>query len=588
MKLKYTGFFIFISLLTFLVLDFIANDNRNKFLLQTTNSYNKAYNSVLYQYKELSEVIFTGLLKFTKVEDKLFNLESKSQFVKDKIRKELYLQTINRFNSLKNKKIISINYILPDNTVFLKMLNPLDYGEKISSKREIIEYVQKNKSPAFSHEIGSNGSGYRFAYPIIKNGIYLGLMSITFSEESITSALMNQYDVLSNFILSAAQFNKEFLKNSDIYQKAHIKGFLHNKSILKNLKESTKKSMQEIRPSKEISIKLYDLGQQKKPSSIFVNEKNSIVTIIPVYHTISNKYEGFISIISEGTTINLLNNNYYTILFLFIFLYATVILLFLQQKIKNIKDMELTQKMLKKDQQLLEQAKMAQMGEMIGNIAHQWRQPLSAISTIASGLKLNHEFGLLQEGDIPKNMDMIVENTKYLSNTIDTFRDFIKEKRVEKDVMVQTKIDESLKIVKATLENNHIKIIKDIDYDRPVFMRMIPEELSQVIINILNNAKDAIIQREIKEGWVKITQTSSEEIVTIEIEDNAKGISEDIINKIFDPYFTTKHQFQGTGLGLYMSKTIVEKHLKGTIKVQNGKDGAKFIIEMDINKAHQS
>ena len=155
--------------------------------------------------------------------------------------------------------------------------------------------------------------------------------------------------------------------------------------------------------------------------------------------------------------------------------------MFLQEKIKVLRDKELTLDMIKKDQQLLEQAKMAQMGEMIGNIAHQWRQPLSAISTIASGTKLNQEFGILKKEDIPKNMDLIVENTKYLSQTIDTFRDFIKERREEKEIIIQDKIDESLKIVQATLDNNHIKLIKNIDYENIISIFMISEDRNNFV-----------------------------------------------------------------------------------------------------------
>ncbi|WP_321469082.1 HAMP domain-containing sensor histidine kinase [Halarcobacter sp.] len=460
------------------------------------------------------------------------------------------------------------------------MVNPLDFDRKTSNKRETLKYVQQHKVPTSSYEIGKFGSGYRFVYPIIKNNIYLGLISLTFSEEAITKSLMKQYDVLSNFIIKKDIFDKDFLKNNKSYKDAHFAGFIHNKTILEDLKLESKKKIIDIKPSYEISKKLYELGQKKEASSIFVNEKDSIVTVIPIYHNISNMYEGFVSIISKGETINLLNTNYYTILFLFIFLYLSVMLLFLQQKIKAVLDKELTKQMIKKDQQLLEQAKMAQMGEMIGNIAHQWRQPLSAISTIASGIKLNHEFGMLQENDIPKNMDLIVDNTKYLSKTIDTFRDFIKEKRVEKEVIIQDRIEESLKIIQASLENNHIKLIKNIDYQTPIKYKMIPEELAQVLINILNNAKDAIIHKKIEDSWIKISLIIKSNKILITIEDNAKGIEEVNIAKIFDPYFTTKHQSQGTGLGLYMSKTIIEKHLGGSLSVKNSENGALFTIEL--------
>lgn len=111
---------------------------------------------------------------------------------------------------------------------------------------------------------------------------------------------------------------------------------------------------------------------------------------------------------------------------------------------------------------------------------------------------------------------------------------------------------------------------------------MILGELSQVIINLINNSKDAIVQNKIKDGWIKISQTVENNELLICIEDNGGGIKDDIITKIFDPYFTTKHQYQGTGLGLYMSKIIIEKHLKGKLEASNTQAGVAFLISLNL------
>ncbi len=462
------------------------------------------------------------------------------------------------------------------------MEKPLDYGGKTDKKSVIVNHTQKHKKSISSFEIEEDGAGFKFTYPLIKDDNYLGIISITFNDQAITSSLMKQYHILSNFILLEKSFSKEYLKSTSIYIPARQKGFLHNKEILKELKSESRKELASLKPSDEISKLLYKQGMRNNAKSLFVDKLNIIVTTIPIIHNISNKREGFIAILSKGKTIDILNNNYFTILFLFIFLYLTILLLFLQQKIKTLKDKETMQKMMQKDQQLLEQAKMAQMGEMIGNIAHQWRQPLSAISTVASGIKLNYEFKLLKNEDIPEYMDIIVRNTKYLSETIDTFRDYIKDDKEKKLVLIQDVIEESLKIVQASIENHHITIQKDIESNNPIRIYMIKEELSQVIINILNNARDVITHKEIKEGWIKISLKEFKNVIILSIEDNGKGIAKKNISKVFDPYFTTKHQFQGTGLGLYMSKTIVEKHLNGKLEVNNTENGALFKITLPI------
>ena len=462
------------------------------------------------------------------------------------------------------------------------MINPLDYGHQISNKRHTIKEVQLTKKPIDSFEIGKNGSGFRFLYPITKLGKFLGTVSITFSELAITSSMMKQYNTLCNIIIKDANFDKDFLENSDLYKEAHFEGFLHNTDVINELEKVAKKRLFEIKPALKTSRILYTQGMQNIPYSLFIENQDVVVTTIPVTNRITNKQEAFISILTKARAIAILNSNYYTILALFIFLYLAIILLFLQQKIKTLVEKETLEQIMLKDKQILEQAKMAQMGEMIGNIAHQWRQPLSAISTVASGVKLNYEYNLLNEKDIPKNMDLIVKNVKYLSETIDTFRDFIREDKVKKEVLVQEKIDECLKILSASIENAHIDLIKDVDYDNPVLIKMKSEELTQVIINLINNSKDAILQNDVNEGWIKISQKSLEDQLIIKVEDNGKGIRKDILTKIFDPYFTTKHQFQGTGLGLYMSKTIIEKYLKGKLEVKNTQSGAEFTIILKI------
>jgi len=223
------------------------------------------------------------------------------------------------------------------------------------------------------------------------------------------------------------------------------------------------------------------------------------------------------------------------------------------------------------------------MGEMIGNIAHQWRQPLSAISTAASGVKVKQEFDMLKSEEIPTFMDSIIKNTQYLSTTIDTFRDFIKETNEEKEIIIQDKVSKTLEIIQATLDSNYIEIIDEIDYNNPIKITMKQDALSQVLMNLINNSKDIMVEKKIEDKWIKLQQKIKNETYIITIEDNGGGIPQEIITRIFDPYFTTKHKSQGTGLGLYMSKEITQKHLFGKLYVQNTQNGAKFFIEIPIN-----
>ncbi len=232
--------------------------------------------------------------------------------------------------------------------------------------------------------------------------------------------------------------------------------------------------------------------------------------------------------------------------------------------------------------QLFNQAKMAAMGDMLGNIAHQWRQPLSYISTTASGIKLNYEFAILKQEDIPVAMDEIVSKTQYLSQTIETFRNFLKEKKEYQEVILQDRVEMALNILNASLKDNHIYLEKIMDYTYPIKTTLVVGELSEVIINIINNAKDVLIARNIPNPWIIIELSRQDNNAILSIEDNAGGINPDIIPRVFEPYFTTKDLSVGTGLGLYMSYKIIKESLKGKISVINSEYGAKFIIEIPL------
>ena len=235
--------------------------------------------------------------------------------------------------------------------------------------------------------------------------------------------------------------------------------------------------------------------------------------------------------------------------------------------------------------QLMQAEKLATLGEMIGNIAHQWRQPLSAISSTASSMKMQHELGILDNDDIPEHTQSIMDKASYLSETINTFRDFIKNEKKYKDLAIQDEMKQAINITLAVLKDAEIDFIDNIDYDDPIQTKMVSGELPQVIVNIINNAKDILIEKEIKNSKIIISLISKDDKAIITIEDNAGGIPESIIDRIFEPYFTTKHQTQGTGLGLHMSYQIITESLGGNLYAQNSDIGAKFYIELPLNQS---
>jgi signal transduction histidine kinase len=570
--------------LSFSILKLIEKRTINNNLEQKTLIYTKAYNTIYDQYKELSSVVFTGLSTLTNIESKLEKLPYMSKKQQDKLRKEIYEKIIGRYDSLKKRKIKNINFILANDEIFLKVKKKNKRNIKISNKRKVIKYTRENLKPVDSFEIGKNGAGFRYVYPYIKDGKFLGSMEITFGAEAITAGIMKQYSVLSNFFIKRDSFSYEFLSsNQKKFKTSHHKNYMYDMRVLKELKKITNKDMKQLKPNREILTNTYQMAQGKKSDSFYGKDIESIFTIIPIKHAITKEYEAFLTIRSSAKELTTLSRNYTIILVLSIFLIASILFTTYLQIIRNEQEKRRLQKAMEKDKQLLEQAKMAQMGEMLGNIAHQWRQPLSTITTAASGVKINHEYDILKHEEIPEFMETILKNADYLSKTIDNFRDFIKEKHELKELVIQEKIEKTLEIVSATLSSNYIKVINTVHYEEPIRINLIQGVLSQVLMNLLNNAKDAMVDNNVEERWVKIEAQNLEDKVIITLEDSGGGIPDDIMPRIFDPYFTTKHQSQGTGLGLYMSKEIMKKHLKGDIWVRNTENGAKFFLLVPKN-----
>ncbi|AXH15107.1 hypothetical protein CP985_07610 [Malaciobacter mytili LMG 24559] len=220
----------------------------------------------------------------------------------------------------------------------------------------------------------------------------------------------------------------------------------------------------------------------------------------------------------------------------------------------------------KREKVLFQQSKLASMGEMIGNIAHQWRQPLSAISTASSGLLLQRELNILDDELLHNSLKAILKSTTYLSNTIDDFKNYIKGDKDIQSFKISVAIENTLDLLGATLKNHRINVVKNFE---DVEISSCQNEIIQVLINILNNSKDAINQNCKEDKLILIAIKEEQDRVIIDITDNGGGISNNIIDKIFEPYFTTKNKSQGTGLGLYMSYSLITESLGGTIFAQN-------------------
>jgi len=240
----------------------------------------------------------------------------------------------------------------------------------------------------------------------------------------------------------------------------------------------------------------------------------------------------------------------------------------------------LRQELKNKEELMIAQSRHAAMGEMISMIAHQWRQPISVIAMEANNILADIELDTLDSEELHETSKDIISQTQELSKTIDDFREFFKPNKDIENILIIDVINDALNVIGKSLENNNIELV--VKVDNKVSIETFSRELMQVLINIIKNAKETFMEQELVSKNIFITLESLEKDIILTICDNAGGIEIDIINEIFEPYFTTKSERNGTGLGLYMSKTIVEKHLKGILTAENSESGACFEIVLPM------
>lgn len=235
---------------------------------------------------------------------------------------------------------------------------------------------------------------------------------------------------------------------------------------------------------------------------------------------------------------------------------------------------EEVEKNREKEQMLSQQARFAAMGEMISYIAHQWRQPLNALGLLLANIKDAHAYGELDDRYLEETTNKGGQLVEKMSTTIDDFRNFFRPNRKMEDFSVAEAVKSSVSLVEGGFRSSAIDL--DIKVDGVGNIRGYVGEFQQVMVNLLSNAKDSIVERKVRAGRVVVHILREADLVRVSVRDNGGGIAEDVIGKVFDPYFTTKEA--GTGIGLYMARLIVEKHMSGRIEVRNVEKGAEFSI----------
>ncbi|PHO12468.1 histidine kinase [Malaciobacter marinus] len=414
---------------------------------------------------------------------------------------------------------------------FFKKIEPLNLY--IGTGRFVVDYEQNLKKEILEYLSSVKYRKYGYIFVLDNKGKYLSYYNKDFIGKSISD------------LAFVENINKSFEKMKKVSKKGNYLRYDHI-----DKPNSVIKKIEKISYIKKFDKWNWIIGTGFYLDDVYkqIEEKELVL---------EKKYKEEIKTLYKITVIS-------TIILLLISIYISKLIerIFLNYKNK-IEDQIQTNR--QKDNLIAYQSKMATMGEMIGNIAHQWRQPLSSISTAATGVKMQKEIGVLTDDFEIKSLDSINNNVQYLSKTIDDFRNFFKNNKTRKEFNIQDSFEKTFKLVSAQYKNKDIELISNIE---DVVLCSFESKLVQVLINILNNARDELIKQNFRK-LIFIEAKKVENSLIILIKDNANGINDHIKHRIFEPYFTTKSKEEGTGIGLYMSSEIVNKHLDGTLEFSN-------------------
>lgn len=537
------------------------------------------------EFEKDTKIIFDNQIDMDTLEQKVNSLPQNSAVLftslyKDKNEKYITYSQIRDFFNSSKYPVFALNKIhLGEGIVGGIMVNPLEQGSMAAKKSvELIEGKKPNEI-----DISIPNSKYYFDNNILKK------YKIDGSKIPILSTIINEPD---NFF----EKNRKFIDSAfvlmpllillilglvvNIFKRVSLEIKLVEQSkldnvLLNNIRGAIfwKSKENKLLGCNEAFCKLVDL-QKEQILGKDINE------IVPELCSKINKYDFFIH--EFETTIKIKNQ---------------IINVLIRRKqyfnkkdeeagvvtvIHDITDFKKLQEQNKKDEQfIIQRSKLSEIGEMMTSIAHQWKAPLIEISTIAQELLYKRSKKEFSKEDAQEFVDEIMTQVSYMTKTIDDFRDFIKPSLKKSRFEINSSIDELLKIIEHNIKYNYIKI--DVTYENNQIFKVFgyENEFKQAILNIINNAKDAILKRRLTQkvdGLIKIDVYSKNSDICIEIKDNGTGIEEEKLEKIFEPFFTSKEN--GDGFGLYMVKLIVEDKMNGEIKAIKSDDGANILITL--------
>jgi signal transduction histidine kinase len=604
LRFKLIGIFF----LLFLILESIGLHLSKSFkereigeLLKTSAEVNHVlYNSILKSFENGADLIFDNIMENRERIEKIMELSANGSENIDELRKELQIEIDSKYLYFKTKyNVRQIHFHLPKAISFLRMHKPNKFGDSLWKVRPSLREVHEKREIVRGFEEGRIFNGFRNIYPIFSGDKFVGSVEISFSFQSIRTQAMALLPHHYKFMLSKKSMDivwenfktKNYIVSDlcedfyyDINSDAKCEHPKHDEHFVEKIHI--------VNSMVEENVKDRLRNFEKFATYVKYKEDVFIMSFVPILSVGNRPSAYFISYEEHNNFIEKeLKSFEQRNLILTIVIILSLIFIYLiiekELKIRDFNDSlekrikKEIEKNRKKDRVILEQSKLSAMGEMINSIAHQWRQPLNRISLEMINIEEDFFYEELTEDRLHQYSNGINSNVQYLSKIIDDFRDFYKptvdtgEKVKLKDVL-----NAVILFLKKSSEEKGIAILLE-DQLESDFKVEFGREFRQVIINLISNSIDSIESLGETGGEIRISLNEDDKSVQLIIDDNGKGIEENISDRIFEPYFTTKFENQGTGMGLYVSKITIETNMGGSIAFKKKSSrGVRFVITL--------
>ncbi|MGM0623122.1 MAG: ATP-binding protein [Campylobacterota bacterium] len=575
-KLKSLRYYIFTLLYLALIVCILfwiykdKHDRTNALLQSHMQSLQTQKESIYSGYKVAVDNIYHSLINDEEV---LWYLQkAQNPHAQDIARELLYQKLKDRYERIKKFGVEQFHFHTSKGESFLRFHKPLRYGDDLSSIRYSISNIIKYQKPLEGFEMGRIVHGFRFVYPIHYNNNFLGSVEISMSGDAFAKSMSRSFPsktalILDKNYVTDSQWSEEFTKKYRPMQ--------NNPSLL----------IAKNRDDAYAYNTFSDLSQKfktKQPFSVYSPNTKEALSFLPIRDIQHDKVVAYLFSVSPSQEIANVNKDYKIVslgvVLLALSLYTAIALNFFHKRKLQQTILKKSKELKKKERAMMQQNRLAQMGELINMIAHQWRQPLSAISATANSLSIKASLQKYEKEFFLNRLDKITHYAQHLSSTVDDFRNFFKSNKEMREISLEQMCEDAINIIEDSMQNKDITLQKEFHCHKNI--STYPSELRQVILNLLKNAEDAIVERKIKEGIITVTTRCVGDEFAIVVSDNAGGIDTGIIEKIYDPYFTTKEEQNGSGLGLYMSNIIVTQHCKGSLRFDNTDGGAAFTIAL--------